>query len=133
MLTDPIADFLTRIRNAVAAGHPTVEAPAAKLKVEIARILQEEGYIDSYELKDRKEGAGRVLVLHLRYSPERRPAISGIERVSKPGKRIYVQAKGIPKVLGGMGTTILSTSRGVMTGHRARRERVGGELLAKVW
>jgi small subunit ribosomal protein S8 len=133
MLTDPIADFLTRIRNAVAAGHAVVEAPAAKLKVEIARILQEEGYIDSYELRDPKRGAGKVLVLHLRYSGERQPAISGIERVSRPGKRIYVQATKIPKVLGGMGTPILSTSRGVMTGHQARRERVGGELLAKVW
>jgi len=132
-MTDPIADFLTRVRNGVRAAHSEVELPASKLKVELARILQQEGYVDSYELRQPERGAGEVLVVKLRYSGERRSAISGIERVSKPGKRVYVRSQAIPKVLGGMGTTILSTSRGVMTGHQARQEGVGGELVAKVW
>jgi small subunit ribosomal protein S8 len=111
-MTDPIADFLTRIRNGVSAAHETVEVPASKLKEEVARILAAQGYIDSYE---------------------RRSAISGIERVSRPGRRTYVDAKSIPKVLGGMGTAIISTSQGVMSGHEARLAGVGGELLARVW
>jgi small subunit ribosomal protein S8 len=132
-MTDPIADFLTRIRNGVSAAHETVEVPASKLKEEVARILAEQGYIDSYERRPRAAGAGEVLVLALRYSGERRSAISGIERVSRPGRRTYVDAKSIPKVLGGMGTAIISTSQGVMSGHEARLAGVGGELLARVW
>lgn len=132
-MTDPIADFLTRIRNGVSAAHETVEVPASKLKEELARILAQQGYIDSYERRARSGGAGEVLLLRLRYSGERRSAISGIERVSRPGRRTYVDAKAIPKVLGGMGTAIISTSHGVMTGHEARLAGVGGELLARVW
>lgn len=133
-MTDPIADFLTQIRNAIHAAHETVEIPASKLKAEIARILTEQGYIDSFSVHPRTDGTfGEVIEISLKYTNERRSAISGLRRVSRPGRRTYVDAKAIPKVLGGMGTAILSTSHGVMTGHEARIAGVGGEVIAQVW
>ena len=133
-MTDPIADFLTRVRNAIHAAHETVEIPASKLKGEVARILAEQGYIESWTLSAAPEGgAGQVIQIRLKYTEDRRSAISGLRRVSRPGRRTYVDAKNIPRVLGGMGTAIVSTSRGVMTGHDARAEGVGGEVLAQVW
>ena len=131
MQTDPIADFLTRIRNGIQAAHEPVDIPASKLKREMARILDEQGYIEDYAVEPAR--VGRTLRLRLKYTEDRRPAISGLERVSKPGRRRYVNADDVPKVLGGMGTAIVSTSRGVMSGHDARRQRVGGELVARVW
>jgi small subunit ribosomal protein S8 len=132
-MTDPIADFLTRVRNAIHAAHETVEIPASKLKSELARILVEQGYIESYTVIASPGGAGQLLQIRLKYTDDRRSAISGLRRVSRPGRRTYVDAKHIPKVLGGMGTAIVSTSHGVMTGHDARAEGVGGEVLAQVW
>jgi small subunit ribosomal protein S8 len=141
MNTDPTSDLLTRIRNALAASHQTVAVPASKLGKQIARILQEQGYIDGYELRPPElgrrrrggGGAGERIEIQLRYTEERQPVISGLRRVSRPGRRTYVDAKHIPKVLGGMGTTIVSTSHGVMTGHEARHRGVGGEVVAEVW
>lgn len=132
-MTDPIADFLTRVRNAIHAAHETVEVPASKLKAEIARILDEQGYIESWSLAPAPRGAGEVIQIRLKYTDDRRSAISGLRRVSRPGQRTYVDARHIPKVLGGMGTAIVSTSHGVMTGHDARAAGVGGEVLAQVW
>lgn len=132
-MTDPIADFLTRVRNAIHAAHETVEIPASKLKSELARILTEQGYIDSYSVIAATDGPGQLLQIRLKYTEDRRSAISGLRRVSRPGRRTYVDAKHIPKVLGGMGTSIVSTSHGVMTGHDARSAGVGGEVLAQVW
>jgi small subunit ribosomal protein S8 len=133
-MTDPIADFLTRIRNAIHAAHETVQIPASKLKTELARILVEQGYIESWSVAPAPEGgAGQVIEIRLKYTADRRSAIAGLKRVSRPGQRTYVQAGGIPKVLGGMGTSIVSTSQGVMTGHDARAAGVGGEVLAQVW
>lgn len=133
-MTDPIADFLTRIRNAIHAAHETVEIPASKQKAELARILTEQGYIESWSVHPRSgEEFGEVLEIRLKYTESRRSAISGLRRVSRPGRRTYVDAKGIPKVLGGMGTAILTTSHGVMTGHDARIAGVGGEVIAEVW
>ena len=120
-MTDPIADFLTRVRNAIRAAHETVEVPASKLKSELARILDEQGYIDSWTLIPAPDGgAGQLIQIRLKYTEDRRSAISGLRRVSRPGRRTYVDARHIPKVLGGMGTSIISTSSGVMTGHDAR-------------
>jgi small subunit ribosomal protein S8 len=130
-MTDPIADFLTRIRNGLQADHDEVEMPASTFKAELARILREQGYIEDFAVEPAR--VGRALRVRLKYTEERRPVISGIERISKPGRRRYVTADEVPRVLGGTGTAIVSTSRGVMTGHDARRERVGGELVAKVW
>jgi small subunit ribosomal protein S8 len=133
-MTDPIADFLTRIRNAIHAAHETADIPASKLKAEIARILTEQGYIDSWSVAPAPEGgAGQVIQIRLKYTDDRRSAITGLRRVSRPGRRTYVDARTIPKVQGGMGTSIVSTSRGVMTGHDARLAGVGGEVLAQVW
>jgi small subunit ribosomal protein S8 len=132
-MTDPLADFLTRIRNGIHAAHETVEVPASKVKAELARILAEQGYIESWAVAPRADGVGDVLVVRLKYTRERHPAISGLQRVSRPGRRTYVDAGHIPKVLGGMGTAIISTSHGVMTGHEARSAGVGGEVLARVW
>jgi small subunit ribosomal protein S8 len=133
-MTDPIADFLTQIRNAIHAAHETVEIPSSKLKAELARILTEQGYIDSWSVHPRSDGLfGEVIEINLKYTAERRSAISGLRRVSRPGRRTYVDAGSIPKVLGGMGTSILSTSHGVMTGHDARLAGVGGEVIAQVW
>jgi small subunit ribosomal protein S8 len=129
--TDPIADFLTRIRNGLIADHDDVVMPASTFKAELARILTEQGYVEDYAVEPAR--VGRVLRVRLKYTEDRKPVISGIERLSKPGRRRYVSADEVPKVFGGMGTAIVSTSRGVMTGHDARRERVGGELVARVW
>jgi small subunit ribosomal protein S8 len=133
-MTDPIADFLTRIRNGIMAAHETVEIPSSKLKKELARILREQGYIESFETTEGRPGAaGERIVVKLKYTENRTSVISGIRRVSRPGQRTYVDAKHVPKVLGGMGTAILSTSHGVMTGHDARKAGVGGEVVAEVW
>jgi small subunit ribosomal protein S8 len=133
-MTDPVADFLTRIRNAIQAAHDEVDIPASKLKRELARILQEQGYIEGFDLAPGRRGAAAdVLRVRLKYTEDRRSVISGLRRVSRPGKRLYVDARHIPRVQGGMGTTIVSTSHGVMTGHDARREGVGGEVVAEVW
>ena len=129
--TDPIADFLTRIRNGLIADHDDVVMPASTFKTEIARILREQGYIEDFAVEPGR--VGQVLRVRLRYTEDRKPVITGLERLSKPGRRRYVGAGEVPKVLGGMGTTIVSTSRGVMTGHEARHAEVGGELVAKVW
>jgi small subunit ribosomal protein S8 len=133
-MTDPIADFLTRIRNAITAAHETVVIPSSKLKREMARILTEQGYIDGFDVEPATEDhPGEVLNVRLKYTAERRSAILGLRRVSRPGQRRYVPATGIPKVQGGLGTAIVSTSRGVMTGHQARQQKVGGEVVAEVW
>jgi small subunit ribosomal protein S8 len=130
-MTDPIADLLTRIRNAIAADHEYAEIPASKFKAEIARILDEQGYIESYSVEPAR--VGEVLRVKLKYTEDRRSVISGLKRVSRPGRRTYTDSREVPKVLGGMGTVIVSTSRGVMTGHQARQEGVGGEVVAYVW
>jgi small subunit ribosomal protein S8 len=132
-MTDPIADFLTRIRNAVRAAHETVTIPASRQKAELARILKEQGYIESFSVSEAADAPGELLEIRLKYDGSRRSAISGLRRVSRPGRRTYVDAKHIPKVLGGMGTAIVSTSQGVMTGHEARAAGVGGEVVAEVW
>ena len=132
-MTDPVADFLTRIRNGIQAAHETVEIPSSKLKVELARILAEQGYIRSYATKPSERGASETLVVSLKYTEARVSVISGLKRVSRPGRRTYTDSKHIPKVLGGMGTAIMTTSRGVITGHQARQEGVGGEVVAEVW
>lgn len=131
MFSDPIADMLTRIRNAYAARHPKVDVPASNLKMEIARILREEGYILNFKLAE--EGNKRTIKIYLKYTPTNLPVISKINRVSKPGRRVFVGNTEIPSVLGGMGINILTTPRGVMTGKQARTEKVGGELLCEVW
>ena len=133
-MTDPIADFLTRIRNGIMAAKEEVEIPSSRLKREMARILTEQGYIEGYDERPPAPGsAGERLLVRLKYTDNRTSVISGLRRVSRPGQRTYVDAKHIPKVLGGMGTTIMSTSRGVMTGHEARAAGVGGEVVAEVW
>lgn len=130
-MTDPIADMLTRVRNAITARHPKVDVPASKLKTEIARILKEEGFILNYKLTE--EGAKKFIRLYLKYTPGNVPVISQIQRVSRPGCRVYVGSKDVPRVLGGLGVNILTTPRGVMTGASARKENVGGEVLCQVW
>ena len=131
MTSDPIADMLTRVRNAINARHPKVDVPASKLKTEIARILKEEGYIANYKLVE--EGAKKGIRIYLKYAPDNSPVITEIQRVSRPGCRSYAGKKDIPRVQGGLGVTILTTPRGVMTGRNARREGVGGEILCNVW
>jgi small subunit ribosomal protein S8 len=130
-VTDPIADFLTRIRNGLSADHEYVDIPASRFKAEVARILTEQGYIEGYSTEPAR--VGEVLRVRLKYTENRAPVISGMQRVSRPGRRSYVGTGDVPKVLGGMGTTIVSTSRGVMTGHEARQQGVGGEVVAYVW
>lgn len=135
-VNDPIGDMLTRIRNAVMAGHQMVAMPSSKLKTAIAKILKEEGYIASYEVVEGKTAGQRILRIRLKYVGERRnrkPVITGLERVSRPGRRVYTGKREIPWVLSGMGIAILSTPKGVMTGQRARQLGVGGEVLCKVW
>ena len=133
-MTDPIADFLTRIRNGIMAAKEEVEIPSSRLKREMARILTEQGYILGYDEAPPTEGsAGEKILVRLKYTDNRTSVISGLRRVSRPGQRTYVDSKHIPKVLGGMGTTIMSTSQGVMTGHEARAAGVGGEVVAEVW
>ena len=130
-MTDPIADMLTRVRNAINSRHPKVDVPASKLKTELARILREEGFIVNYKLTE--EGAKRFIRIYLKYTPGNVPVISRIERVSRPGCRVYVGSKDVPRVLGGLGVSILTTPRGVMSGATARKEGVGGEILCQVW
>jgi small subunit ribosomal protein S8 len=133
-MTDPIADFLTRIRNGIMAAKEEVEIPSSKLKREMARILTEQGYILGYDEAPGVPGsAADKILIRLKYTDNRTSVISGLRRVSRPGQRMYVDSKSIPKVLGGMGTTIVSTSHGVMTGHDARAAGVGGEVVAEVW
>lgn len=131
MLTDPISDYLTRIRNALGADHPDVEIPASRLKKEITRILEEQGYIEGYDVEPTR--VGEAIRIRLKYTEDRDPVISGMRRVSRPGRRRYVGGDSVPKVQGGMGTAIISTSTGVMTGHQAREKGVGGEVVAFVW
>jgi small subunit ribosomal protein S8 len=133
-MTDPVADFLTRLRNAAKAQHHEVAIPSSRLKRELARILQEQGYIEGYEIQaPTAERPGEAIIVTLKYTEDRKPVISGLQRVSRPGRRTYVDHTSIPRVQGGMGTAIISTSKGVMTGHEARLHGVGGEVVAKVW
>lgn len=135
-MTDPISDMLTRIRNGVMAGHTLVAMPSSKLKASIAAILKEEGFVDGYEVVEDESSAFKVLRVQLKYIGDRRlrrPVISGLERVSSPGRRVYAKRSEIPWVLSGLGTAILSTPKGVMSGRKARQLGVGGEILCKVW
>jgi small subunit ribosomal protein S8 len=133
-MTDPIADFLTRLRNGAKAQHHDVVIPSSRLKRELARILKEQGYIEDYDIQaPDADHPGERIVVTLKYTQDRKPVISGIQRVSRPGQRTYVDHAHIPRVQGGMGTAIISTSKGVMTGHDARRQGIGGEVVAKVW
>jgi len=129
--TDPIADFLTRIRNGLHADQDQVEMPSSIFKAELARILSEQGYIEDFSVEPAR--VGRLLRVRLKYTEARKPVIQGLKRLSKPGRRQYVNATSVPRVYGGMGTAIVSTSQGVMTGHDARRAGIGGELVARVW
>jgi small subunit ribosomal protein S8 len=133
-MTDPISDFLTRLRNAAKAQHRDVTIPSSKLKRELARILKEEGYIEGFELVPPGPGQpSEAITVTLKYTDQRKPVISGMKRVSRPGQRTYVDHDHIPRIQGGMGTAIISTSSGVMTGHNARLKGVGGEVVATVW
>jgi small subunit ribosomal protein S8 len=140
-MTDPIADMLTRLRNAVLAKHTRVDVPASRLKVEIAKILEDEGYIQGFKVVDEKleKGGAKVKVprqvirINLKYGPHGEKVITGIQRISRPGRRVYFKTTEVPAVLGGLGTSILTTSRGVMTGRAAMRAGVGGEVLCNVW
>ena len=132
MQTDPIADFLTRLRNAAAAKHQRVDVPVSKLKTEIARILKEEGYISTYKMVDENK-TRKMLRVFLKYTPDRRSVISGLRRISKPGARAYRGAGEIRPVVGGLGISILTTPRGVMSGRSARKNKIGGEILCEVW
>ena len=131
MNTDPIADMLTRIRNANMVSHETVEIPSSKLKVELAKLLKSEGFIADYSVKE--VGKFKVLEITLKYDENRRPVISKLERISKPGLRTYCKAKNLPKVLGGMGVAIVSTSKGLLTDRKARKENIGGEVLCYIY
>ena len=130
-MTDPIADMLTRVRNAIAANHSRVDVPGSKLKMEVARILKEEGYINNYVTKG--EGVKYVIRIFLRYDAKGASSITHLSRVSRPGRRVFVGAMEIPKVLGGYGVNIVSTSKGLMSGKAARKENVGGEILAEIY
>jgi small subunit ribosomal protein S8 len=139
-MTDPIADMLTRLRNAVIAKHSRVDVPASKLKVEIAKILEGEGYIQSFKIVDEKTPeaakasvARQMIRIFLKYGPHGERVISGLERISRPGRRVYFRSTDVPVVLGGLGTSILTTSRGVMTGRAAAQAGVGGEVLCNIW
>jgi small subunit ribosomal protein S8 len=133
MLTDPVADMLTRIRNANKALHDRVEMPTSRLKEEIARILAEEGYVRDYHVEEQEGLPYKVLVVDLKYGRGRERVLTGLKRISKPGRRIYAGKDRLPRVLGGMGTAILSTSRGVITSRTAEREGIGGEVICFVW
>ncbi len=135
-MTDPIADMLTRIRNAVTAKHTRVDMPSSRLKAEIARILQDEGYIQGFKLLEPSDNGGavtRTLRIFLKYGPRGEKLITGVERISRPGRRVYFGHKDVPQVLAGLGTSILTTSRGVMTGREAVKVGVGGEVLCNIW
>jgi small subunit ribosomal protein S8 len=129
--TDPIADMLTRVRNASQARHPNVDVPFSKIKLAIAKILQEEGYTAGHDIRD--EANRKHLRLQLKYDSERKPIVNGLRRVSRPGLRVYAGMHDIPRVLGGLGTVVISTNRGLMSGREARRRHLGGELVAEVW
>ena len=133
MQTDPIADFLTRIRNAAAAKHQRVDVPASRLKIEIARILKEEGYISTYKMVDENNKGRKTLRVFLKYTPDRRSVITGLKRISRPGQRRYVGSLEIKPVVGGLGISILTTPKGLMSGRSARKAKIGGELLCEVW
>ena len=133
MITDPISDMLTRMRNAIGARHTKVDVPASRLKIEVARILKEEGYITNYSIKTSEGSHARTLRIFLRYGPKGESVISQLKRVSRPSLRVYVGSTEVPKVLGGLGVNILSTSQGVMTGKNARKAKVGGELLCSIY
>ncbi len=133
MIVDPIADMLTRMRNAIGARHTKVDVPASRVKIEIARILKEEGYITNYSIKTAEGSQIRTLRIFLRYGPKGESVISHLQRVSRPSRRVYVSGGEVPKVLGGLGISIMSTSHGVMTGKKARKSNVGGELLCSVY
>jgi len=133
-MSDPVADFLTRLRNAAKAQHHDVTMPSSRIKRDLARILSEQGYIEGFQIAPADaEHPGERITVTLKYTEQRKPVISGIQRVSRPGQRTYVDHSQIPVIDGGMGTTIISTSRGVMTGHQARQRGIGGEVVAKVW
>jgi small subunit ribosomal protein S8 len=132
-MTDPIADMLTRIRNANVAMHDEVRMPSSKLKESLAQLLLKEGYIESYDVADNLDRPGRMLTVTMKYSPERARVISGVKRISKPGLRVYIKADRVPRVLGGLGVAVLSTSQGLLTDREARQRRVGGEVLCYVW
>ena len=131
MNTDPIADMLTRIRNANAVSHPSVEMPSSKLKVALARLLKEEGFISNYE--EKVEGVVKTLSIELKYDEHNKPVITSLKRVSKPGLRNYCKAKNLPQVLGGLGVAVVSTSKGLLTDRKARKENLGGEVLAYIY
>jgi len=131
MLNDPVSDYLTRLRNALGAGLDDVAIPASRLKLEMSRILAEQGYIDGFSTAPAQ--VGEAILVKLKYTQDRRPAITGLERVSRPGRRRYVNRREVPRVQGGTGTAIVSTSRGVMTGHEAKSKGVGGEVVAYIW
>lgn len=131
-MTDPIADMLTRIRNAIGAGHETVSVPASKMKLEIARILKEEGYITSYKVEG-EATRDKMIVIELKYGNNNQKVISGLKRISKPGLRVYAKSDAIPRVLNGLGTAIISTSHGLMTDRDARKNGFGGEVIAYIW
>jgi small subunit ribosomal protein S8 len=130
-MTDPIADMLTRVRNAAQARHASVEIPFSKVKLALAKIMEQEGYINAFDVEE--NGNRKVLKLHLKYDAERRPVLSGLRRVSRPGLRVYAGMHDIPRILGGLGTVVVSTNRGIMTGREARRRHLGGELIAEIW
>ena len=132
-MTDPIADMLTRIRNGITSHHERVEMPSSKLKVEVARILKSEGFISNYKVVEEDGKPQATLRVYLKYSDDGEPVIHGIERVSRPGRRVYVRHDRIPRVFSGLGISILSTSRGLMSDREARRQKVGGELICEVW
>ena len=132
-MTDPIADMLTRIRNANVVLHDEVRMPSSKQKVALAKVLQKEGYITGFTVVPNADRPGETLTVSMKYSPERERTISGLRRVSKPGLRVYAKADGVPRVLGGLGVAVLSTSQGLMTDREARTQRVGGEVLCFVW
>ncbi len=132
-MTDPIADMLTRIRNANIAMHDEVSMPSSKLKVALAEVLQAEGYITSFDSQENTTGPGSTLTINMKYSPERQRVINGLKRVSKPGLRVYTKTDQIPRVLGGLGVAVLSTSKGLLTDRAARKAKIGGEVLCYVW
>jgi small subunit ribosomal protein S8 len=132
-MTDPIADMLTRIRNANVAMHDEVKMPASKLKESLATVLQKEGYIEGFSIAENTDRPGSTLTITMKYSPERERVISGVKRVSKPGLRVYTKADKVPRVLGGLGVAVLSTSQGLMSDREARKRRMGGEVVCYVW
>ena len=132
-MTDPVADMLTRIRNANTAMHDDVRMPASKLKESLADVLKKEGYITGFEITENSDGPGQILKIDMKYSPQRARVISGLKRVSKPGLRVYTKSTEIPRVLGGLGVAVVSTSKGLMTDREARKRHMGGEILCYVW